>query len=170
MGEIRVAVAGVGNCCSALLQGIEYYRTNGSKLGLLHRSIGGYDISDLRIVTAFDIDASKIGKDISEAIFAEPNKAPRFVEVAKKGIEVLMGPAPDSLDKGSMSHITKADDAPVEIVETLTDAKVDILVNLISGGSDKASRVYAESCVKAGCGFLNATPSGVVNDLRLASA
>jgi myo-inositol-1-phosphate synthase len=169
LGEIRVAVAGVGNCCSALLQGIEYYRNNG-KLGLIHRSVGGYDAGDLKIVTAFDIDTGKIGRDIAEAIYAEPNKAPRFVEVRKKGVEVLMGPAPDSLDKGNMSHITKAAADPVDVAETLRNNKVDVLVNLISGGSDKASREYAEACVEAGCAFLNATPSGIVNDIMLASA
>jgi myo-inositol-1-phosphate synthase len=169
LGKIHVAVAGVGNCCSALLQGMEYYRVNGSKLGLLHDSVGGYRVRDLNVVAAFDIDKGKIGRDVSEAIFADPNKAPRFVDVGEKGVEVLMGPSPDSLDNGGMSHITRADEESVDVAGVLSRAKTDVLVNLISGGSDKSSRVYAEACLKAGCAFVNATPSSIVSDLRMAT-
>ena len=87
MGEIRVAVAGVGNCCSALLQGLEYYRANGSKIGLLNPMIGGYGIDEIRVVAAFDIDRNKIGRHLSEAIYNEPNKAPRFMELGEQGVE-----------------------------------------------------------------------------------
>ncbi|TSA51406.1 inositol-3-phosphate synthase, partial [archaeon] len=85
MGEIRVAVAGVGNCCSALLQGLEYYRANGSKLGLLNPLVGGYGVGEISVVAAFDIDRNKIGRDLSEAIYNEPNKAPRFMDVGEQG-------------------------------------------------------------------------------------
>ncbi len=170
MGEIRVAVAGVGNCCSALLQGLEYYRANGSKIGLLNPMISGYGVDEIRVVTAFDIDRNKIGRDISEAIYNEPNKAPRFMDVGVQGVEVQMGPAPDKFGPETMSKIVVADADPVDVAAALREAEADVLVNLISGGSNKASRLYAEAALEAGCGFLNATPLGVVNDLNIVSA
>ena len=169
MGEIRVALAGVGNCCSALVQGIEYYRSDG-KLGLLHPTLGGYGVGDIRFVAAFDVDQNKVGLDLSEAIFAEPNKAPRFMDVGRAGVKVQMGHAPDRVEDNSMSRIEMAKGKPVDVAETLRDTEADVLVNIISGGSDKASRLYAEAALKAGCGFLNATPSGIVNDLSLSAS
>lgn len=170
MGDIRIAIAGVGNCASSLLQGIQYYAENGNSLGLLHEKLGGYSLGDFKLVAAFDIDANKIGKDVSEAIYAKPNKAPRMVDLKKTGVQVSMGPSPDVADELTMSEIVKSSDEPVDVVKVLKKAKADILVNLISGGSDKASRLYAEAALEAGCGFLNATPSGIVNDLSIASA
>ncbi|MBN2334943.1 inositol-3-phosphate synthase [Candidatus Bathyarchaeota archaeon] len=170
MGEIRLAVAGVGNCCSALLQGLEYYSANGTRLGLINPMLGGYRVQDVRVVAAFDVDKHKVGREVSEAIFTEPNKAPKFHEVKKLGVQVQMGPAPDKFGDENMSNIELAKSEPVDVAAALTEADVDVLVNLISGGSDKASRLYAEACLDAGCGFLNATPSGVVNDLNIVSA
>lgn len=169
MGEIRIAIAGVGNCASSLLQGIQYYRENGNSLGLLHEKLGGYGIDDIKVVAAFDIDVNKIGKDVSKAIYAEPNKAPRINELERTGVKVQMGPSPDIADSLSMSEIKKADAEPVDVALVLREAKADVLVNLISGGSDKASRLYSEAALEVGCGFLNATPSGIVNDLSVAS-
>jgi len=170
LGEIRIAIAGVGNCASSLLQGIQYYRENGNSLGLLHEKLGGYGIEDIRVVAAFDIDVNKIGKDVSEAIYAEPNKAPRINELAVTGVKVQMGPSPDIAGAITMSRINRSEAEAVDVASVLKEAKVDVLVNLISGGSDKASRLYSEAAVEAGCGFLNATPSGIVNDLTVASA
>ncbi len=170
MGDIRVAVAGVGNCCSALLQGLEYYRVNGGKLGLLNPSVGGYGVGDIRIVAAFDIDRNKIGRDLSDAIHAEPNKAPSFMDVDEQGVEVQMGPAPDEFGPDTMSKIVVSDAEPVDVAEALSEAETDILLNLISGGSDKATRLYSKAVLEAGCGFLNATPLGVVNDLNIVSS
>ncbi|MBT3284464.1 inositol-3-phosphate synthase [Candidatus Bathyarchaeota archaeon] len=170
MGEIRIAIAGVGNCASSLLQGIQYYRENGNSLGLLHEKLGGYGIDDIKVVAAFDIDVDKIGKDVSKAIYAKPNKAPKINELEKTGVKVQMGPSPDIAGEITMSEIKKADEETVDITSVLKKANADVLVNLISGGSDKASRLYAEAAVKAGCGFLNATPSGIVNDLSVSSA
>ena len=169
MRDINVAVAGVGNCCSALVQGIEYYSSKETNMGLLHDKIGQYGVEDIRFVAAFNIDKKKIGKDLSSAIFSEPNKAPKYTEVNNLGVEVMMGPAPDRLQKESMTKLVKANDDPVNLTQVLENKKADILVNLISGGSDKASRLYAEACLEAGCGFINATPSGVVNNLALTS-
>jgi myo-inositol-1-phosphate synthase len=170
LGEIHVAVAGVGNCCSALLQGLEYYRVNGTKLGLLNPSVGGYGVDEIKVVAAFDIDRNKIGRDLSEAIYDEPNKAPRFMDVSKQGVEVQMGPAPDTFGPETMSKIVVADAEPVDVAAALQEAGAEILLNLISGGSDKASRLYADAALEAGCGFLNATPLGVVNDLNIVSS
>ena len=169
MGEIRVALAGVGNCCSALVQGVEYYKVNG-KLGLLHPYIGGYGVEKIKFVAAFDIDRNKLGLDLSEAIHAEPNKAPKFMDVGRIGVKVQLGPAPDRVRSNSMSHIERATGKPVDVAGVLRDTKADVMVNIISGGSDMASRLYAEEALKAGCGFINATPSGIVNDLSLSTS
>jgi len=170
LGDIRIAIAGVGNCASSLLQGIQYYKQNGNSLGLLHEKLGIYGVDDIRVVAAFDIDVNKIGKDVSEAIYAEPNKATKINEIEKTGVKVQMGPSPDIADALTMSEIKKADAEAVDVASVLKEAGADVLVNLISGGSDKASRMYSEAALEAGCGFLNATPSGIVNDLSIASA
>ena len=101
MGKIRVAIAGVGNCCSALVQGVHYYNNNVGVVGLIHEEVGGYSISDIYIVAAFDIDRRKVGRDLSEAIFSKPNKTPRMISVPVLGVAVQMGPIMDGLgDEG----------------------------------------------------------------------
>jgi myo-inositol-1-phosphate synthase len=164
MSEIRVAVAGVGNCCSSLVQGVSLYSKGGDGLGLLHAELGGYKASDIRFVEAFDIAASKVGRDLSEAIFAQPNQAPMVSEVEGLGVEVRMGPAPDSVENEALANIMRAYVEATDLVKALKDGGVDVLVNLISGGSDKASRIYANACLEAGCAFLNATPTGIASD------
>ncbi len=169
MGEIKIAIAGIGNCASSLIQGIKHYEKEENSLGLLHDVLGDYKVEDIKIVSAFDIDDNKIGRDVSEAIFAAPNKVLKKEKVKKMGVKVMMGPHPDSFGKHTMSEIKVSDEPPVDIASILTDSGAEILVNLISGGSDKASRCYAEAAAEAGCGFLNATPSGIVNDLSISS-
>ncbi len=169
MGEIKVAIAGVGNCASSLIQGLCYYRENGNHLGLLNEKVGGYGVGDIKVVAAFDIDKNKIGKDVADAILAPPNKAPDISKVENLGVKVQMGPFPDAFGEHTMSQIVKADEEPVEVASILKEKGAHVLVNLISGGADKASRLYAEAAAEAGCGFVNATPSGVVNDISVAS-
>ncbi len=164
MGEIRIAVAGTGNLCSSLVQGIQFYSKMNEPLGLLHPELGGYKSSDIRFVAAFDISKAKVGKDLSEAIFAKPNQAPKITEVPKLQVAVNMGPAPDYLEEGALSSIQRADAEPVDIAAELKNVKADILVNLVSGGSDKASILYAKAAIDSGCAFLNATPSSIVGD------
>jgi len=164
MGEIRVAVAGVGNCCSSLVQGVSFYLQGGGRLGLLHPELRGYRASDIRFVEAFDIVASKVGRDLSEAIFAQPNQAPRVSDVKRLGVEVKMGPAPDLVENDALATIVKAEAEAVDLVKALKNRRVDVMVNLISGGSDKASRRYADACLEAGCAFLNSTPTGIASD------
>ena len=130
LGEIKVAIAGVGNCASSLIQGLYYYQKEGNSLGLLHDELAGYKIGDIKIVAAFDIDENKIGKDVAEAIFASPNKAPKVVEVKNTGVKVQMGPAPDTFGELTMSEIKKANEEPVDICKTLKESGAQILLKV----------------------------------------
>ncbi|RJS87529.1 inositol-3-phosphate synthase [Candidatus Bathyarchaeota archaeon] len=163
MGRIKVAVAGVGNCCSALVQGVYYYR-EAEPIGLLHEKIGGYGVGDIEFVAAFDIDGRKVGRDLSEAIFSEVNEAPRFAEVPRLGVEVRRGPVLDGVSELTKDLIVVSDAEPVDVAEELRRSGAEILVNLISGGAEEASRFYAEEALKAGCAFINATPSSIASD------
>lgn len=167
MGEIRVAIAGAGNLCSSTVQGVHYYAKAKEPMGLLHPTLGGYKPSDIKFVAAFDISEAKVGKDLSEAIFAKPNNAPRIVDVPKLGVAVKMGPAPDLVEEGTLSSIKRAKAEPVDVAAELRKAKADILVNMVSGGSDKASALYAKAALDAGCAYINATPSSIGGDAAL---
>ena len=170
MNDVKLAIAGIGNCASSLLQGIQFYSNTNEKIGLINKNIGKYSLSDIKIVSAFDIDKKKIGKDVSKSIFVDPNKAPKIIELEEIGVVVQMGPHPDIIDRNTMTHIELANTKPVDVVETLKESRADILLNLISGGADKASRLYAEAAIEAGCGFINATPASIVNELSIVSA
>ncbi len=167
MGEIRVAVAGAGNLCSSTVQGVLFYAKAKEPLGLLHPTLGGYKPSDIKVVAAFDISEAKVGKDLSEAIFAKPNNAPKVVDVPKMGVEVKMGPAPDLTEEGALSSIKRAPVEAVDVAAELRKAKADTLINMVSGGSDKASALYAQAAIDAGCAYLNTTPSSVAGDAAL---
>jgi len=159
MGAINVAVAGVGNCCSALVQGVYYYRDSGKAVGLLHEQVSDYRASDIVFVSAFDIDSHKVGKDLSEAIFSDPNNTPKITDVPDLKVKVVDGVDCDSAGnpKGNARNI----------VEELQKSEAEILINLISGGSPLSSSFYAKAAIDAGCGFLNATPSSIANDANL---
>lgn len=164
MTKIRVAIAGVGNCCSALVQGIHVYSGSGEHVGLIHEKIGGCAVSDIELVSAFDIDRRKVGRDLSEAIFSAPNNAPRFTDLPYLGVSVHKSPVLDGVGSFTKDLIHVADDEPVDVAEELEIVGTDVLVNLISGGADGASRFYAEAALKAGCAFLNATPTAIARD------
>jgi myo-inositol-1-phosphate synthase len=164
MGKIRVVVAGVGNLCSALVQGLQYYRENKPCLGLTNEMLGSYGVDDIEIVAAFDIDDRKVGIDLSEAIFQEPNNAPRFTDVPDLGVIVDMGSALDDIEEDSMSQINRSMVDPVDLVDVLRGTGSEIFLNLISGGSDKAARLYADACLESGVGFINATPIEIAGD------
>ncbi|KYH38258.1 MAG: putative inositol 1-phosphate synthase, partial [Candidatus Bathyarchaeota archaeon B23] len=166
MGSIKVAIAGVGNCCSALVQGVYYYREK-EPVGLLHREIGGYGIKDIEFVAAFDIDGRKVGRDLSEAIFSEVNEAPKFVEVPHLGVEVRRGPVLDGVSTLTKELIPLSQEGEVDVAEELRRSGAEILVNLVSGGAEEASRFYAEAALRAGCAFLNATPATIASDPSL---
>ena len=171
MSEIRVAIAGVGNCASSLIQGVYYYRDAREKPpGLMHLDFGGYKIGDIKFVAAFDVDERKIGLDLSEAIFSKPNLVKKFADVPKLGVEVLKGPvldgvAPHMRDKiyGEGFEINDSR-KPVDVVEVLKESKADMLINFTPVGSAKASRFYAEACLKAGVAFINGIPEFIVSD------
>ena len=168
MGKIRVAVAGVGNCCSALVQGVYYYN-GGKSVGLLHDEVGSYSVKDIEFVAAFDVDKRKVGNDLSEAIFSAPNKTPRITEVPHLGVEVQMGPTLDSYveDDEGMVRVSSAE--AVDVADVLKNRDVDVLVNLISGSAEKGSKAFAVATLEAKCAFLNAAPTPIVNDPELSS-
>lgn len=164
LSKIRVAIAGIGNCCSSFVQGVQLYRNNGDPPALIHKEVGCYTVSDIEFVSAFDIDNRKVGKDLSEAIFLEPNNAPNFINVPYLDVPVLMGPVLDSVGRLTEIVVVVADNETEDVSEALKTKKVDILVNLISGGAVEASKFYADAALKAGCAFVNATPNEIASD------
>jgi myo-inositol-1-phosphate synthase len=162
MGRIKVAIAGVGNCSSALLQSILYYKNAGE--GLIHKEIGGYKAADIEIVGALDIDSRKVGKDISRAIFTDPNVAPQIVEVPDQGLDVAMGMVLDGADGVLKDLIQVSDSKPVDVASYLRQKKAEMLINLLPTGATKASAYYAKAALDAGCAFINCTPAKIVKD------
>jgi len=162
MGRIKVAVAGVGNCSSALLQSILYYKKGEG--GLIHEEIGGYKAADIEIVGALDIDSRKVGQDISRAIFADPNVAPQVMEVPKQGVTVAMGKVLDGTD-GVLKELIQVSGAkPVEAASYLKEKRAEMLINLLPTGATKASEYYAKAALDAGCAFVNCTPAKIATD------
>ncbi|HDN82983.1 MAG TPA: inositol-3-phosphate synthase [Candidatus Altiarchaeales archaeon] len=169
MAKIRVAIAGVGNCASALIQGCYYYQDvdeNSDHVpGLMHNVLGGYKISDIEFVAAFDVDKRKVGKDLSEAIFTEPNCAMKFCDVPELGVEVKKGPILDGIASTTKDSFLVDDKQEVcDVASVLKESKADILINYLPVGSEKATRFYAEACLKAGVGFINAIPVFIASD------
>lgn len=161
MGKIRVAVIGVGNCASSLIQGVHYYRNAPEDEfvpGLMHVNLGGYHIGDLEFSAAFDIDINKVGKDLGEAIYAPPNNTFRFADVPKLGVNVDRGMTLDGLGFYLSKKITKAPGPTSDIVGILKDTKTDVVVSYLPVGSEDATRWYVEQILTAGCGFVNCIP------------
>ncbi len=161
MGNINVAVIGVGNCVSSLVQGVHYYqKANASQFvpGLMHVNLGGYHISDINFVAAFDIDKQKVGKDLAEAIFTPPNNTYKFTEVPLTGVKVQRGMTHDGLGKYLSEKIEKAPGPTSDIVKILKETKTDIVLNYLPVGSEEATKWYVEQVLAAGCGFINCIP------------
>jgi len=164
--KIRLAIAGMGNCASSLMQGIEYYKHTDEKecIGLMHYDICGYRAGDIDVVAAFDIDERKVGQDVSQAIFAQPNCTKVFYpDVPKKGVEVKMGPILDGIAPHMMNYpedkrFVAADAEPCNVVRELENSGADVLVNYMPVGSEQATRFYAQSALDAGVGFVNCMP------------
>src|SRR5437660_2724340 len=159
--KVRVAVIGAGNCASSLVQGVQYYREaqpDDFVPGLMHVDLGGYHIRDIEFSAAFDIDANKVGKDISEAIFAAPNNTYRFAEVPKLGAKVYRGMTHDGLGKYLSQIIKKAPGQTNDIVKILNDTGTDVVVNYLPVGSETATKWYVEQILRAGVGFVNCIP------------
>ncbi|NWG08699.1 MAG: L-myo-inositol-1-phosphate synthase [Nitrososphaerales archaeon] len=163
-GRIRIALIGVGNSACSLVQGIGYYGEDDSRMGLWHKSVGGYRVSDVKVVEAFDIDGRKVGLDLSEAIFSKPNVARRHFDVDTIGVKVKRGFLYDELSHHLRGSFDIRDEDPSEMVSALRSSRADILVNLISSGLDRTSKAYAEIAIKSGCCFVNATPSLIASD------
>ena len=159
--KVRVGIVGVGNCASSLVQGLSYYReANGNEPvpGLMNVELGGYHVSDVEISSAFDVNASKVGRDVSEAIFAKPNNTQRFALVPQSGIRVHRGPTLDGLGKYLRDEIDEADEPEADVAEVLRESRTDVLVSYLPVGSQRATEFYAEKALEAGCAFVNCIP------------
>jgi myo-inositol-1-phosphate synthase len=167
MSKIRVAIAGVGNCASSLIQGVEYYRdaeAGETVPGLMHVVLGGYHVGDLDFVAAFDVDATKVGTDLGKAIFSGQNNTIRFASVGDLGVSVQRGPTLDGLGKYYRETIEESLAEPVDVVAALKDSGAEVLVSYLPVGSEQAQRFYAEACLQAGVGFVNAIPVFIASD------
>jgi myo-inositol-1-phosphate synthase len=168
MSDVKVAIAGVGNCASSLVQGVEYYKDANEKdfvPGLMHVNFGGYHIGDVKFVAAFDVNADKVGRDLAEAIFTKPNCTAKFAEVPDLGVEVQMAPVMDGLGK-YLKDVVPVDTAlpPVDVAEVLEDSGADVLINYLPVGSAEATRYYAQAALDAGCAFVNCIPEFIASD------
>jgi myo-inositol-1-phosphate synthase len=167
MSKVRLAIVGVGNCASALVQGLEYYKdaeTEDAVPGLMHVDLGGYHIRDIEVVAAFDVDAKKVGNDVAEAILSEPNNTIRFAEVPHLGISVQRGPTLDSLGRYYRETIDESDAPPVDVAQALRDVEADVLVSYLPVGSEEAAKHYAQAAIDAGVAFVNCLPVFIASD------
>ena len=158
---IRVAIIGVGNCASSLVQGVHYYRNTKAQdkiPGLMHVELGGYHLRDVEFVAAFDVDRNKVGKDLADAIYAEPNNTYRFADVPKTGVKVSRGMTHDGIGKYLAAVVKKADGPTDDIVAILKERKVDVVVSYLPVGSEEATKWYVEQILDAGCAFINCVP------------
>jgi myo-inositol-1-phosphate synthase len=161
LGKINVAIIGVGNCASSLVQGVHYYRTaedNQSIPGLMHVNLGGYHVSDINFVAAFDIDANKVRKDLSEAIFTLPNNTYKFCDVPRLKVPVHRGMTHDGLGKYLSQIIQKAPGSTDDIVKILKDTETHVVLNYLPVGAEEATKWYVEQVLTAGCAFVNCIP------------
>src|SRR5947208_3848381 len=159
--EVRVAIVGVGNCASSFIQGVEYYKdANPSDFvpGLMHVDLGGYHVGDITFSAAFDIDADKVGKDLSQAIWSGQNNTIKFAEVPNLGVNVYRGMTHDGLGKYLKEKIQKAPGETDDIVGILQETKTDVVVSYLPVGSEQATKWYVEQVLEAGCGFVNYMP------------
>ena len=167
MGNIRVAIVGVGNCASSLVQGVHYYRDAdpaSTVPGLMHVKFGEYHVNDVQFVAAFDVDDKKVGKDLAEAIISSENNTITFADVPTTGITVQRGHTLDGLGKYYRQTIDESGADPVDVVQALKDAEVDVLVSYLPVGSEQADKFYAQCAIDAGVGFVNALPVFIASD------
>jgi len=169
MSDINIAIVGVGNCTSSLIQGLTFYtdvdENSDFVPGILHNVIGGYKIRDIKCVAAFDVNITKVGKDLSEAIFASPNCAKKFCDVPQLGVIVCKGPVLDGLGNNLNEIITTdSDQIDVDVARILKETKAEILINYLPTGSKKATEYYANQALIAGCAFINAIPEFIASN------
>lgn len=167
MSKIKVAIAGIGNCASSLVQGIEYYRNADpaeTVPGLMHVELGGYHVGDVEFVAAFDVDAAKVGLDLGKAIFSGQNNTIRFASVGELGVTVQRGPTFDGLGKYYRETIEESPLEAVDVAEALRDSKADVLIAYLPVGSEVAQKHYAQACIDAKVAFVNAIPVFIASD------
>jgi myo-inositol-1-phosphate synthase len=167
LAKVKVALVGVGNCASAFIQGIQYYQKFTKPedcVGLRNPVLAGLVPKDIEVVAAFDIDDRKVGKDLSEAIFAQPNDAPKVAHVPLTGVKVSKGPVLDGVGKSTKSLISVSKAADANVAKVLKDAKSEIIINLLPSGAAKATEYYAEQALAAKYAFVNATPNFIASD------
>jgi myo-inositol-1-phosphate synthase len=168
MSKVRIAIVGVGNCASALVQGLHFYRhadPADTVPGLMHVALGPYHVSNVEVVAAFDVDGKKVGKDVAEAIFTEPNNTIRFADdVPPTGVVVQRGPTLDGLGWFYREQIQESDQAPVDVAAALREAGAEVVVSYLPVGSEEATRHYAQAAIDAGCGFVNCIPVFIASD------
>ena len=167
MGSVRVAIVGVGNCATSLIQGVEYYKDadpSGVVPGLMHVKFGEYHVSDIDFVAAFDVDAKKVGFDLAEATQASENNTIRICDVPPTGVMVQRGPTLDGLGKYYLETIEESDAEPVDVVQVLKDTRADVLVSYLPVGSETADKFYAQCAIDAGVAFVNALPVFIASD------
>src|SRR5215471_7309225 len=165
--EVRVAIVGVGNCASSLVQGVQYYQDADETTtvpGLMHVRFGPYHVRDVKFVAAFDVDAKKVGFDLSEAIFASENNTIKIADVPPTNVTVQRGPTLDGIGKYYADTIEVSDAEAVDVVAALREAKVDVLVSYLPVGSDEADKFYAQCAIDAGVAFVNALPVFIASD------
>ncbi len=167
MGKIRVALVGVGNCASSLVQGVAFYRdaaADQSVPGLMHVALGGYHVGDVTFCAAFDVAVGKVGLDLAEAIGAEPNNTTRFAEVPHSGVIVQRGPTLDGIGRYVRDVVEESDAAAVDVAAALRRAEANVLVSYLPVGAEAATRWYAEQALAAGCAFVNCIPVFIASD------
>jgi myo-inositol-1-phosphate synthase len=165
--EIRVAIVGVGNCASSLVQGVHYYADADPSErvpGLMHVQFGPYHVRDVKFVAAFDVDAKKVSQDLAEAIVVSENNTIKFCDVPPLGVTVSRGPTYDGLGEYYREIVSESDEPPVDVVQVLKNAKVDVLVSYLPVGSEQADRFYAQAALDAGVAFVNALPVFIASD------
>jgi myo-inositol-1-phosphate synthase len=165
--EVRVAIVGVGNCASSLVQGVQYYQNadeTATVPGLMHVRLGPYHVRDAKFVAAFDVDAKKVGFDLSEAIFASENNTIKIADVPPTNVVVQRGPTLDGIGKYYADTIEMSDTEPADVVKVLKDNEVDVLVSYLPVGSEEADKFYAQCAIDAGVAFVNALPVFIASD------
>lgn len=169
LNGIKVAIVGVGNCASALVQGVEFYKdakTDGDIVGLTHPDFAGYHVKDIQFVAAFDVADTKVGFELAEAIYATPNNVMRFAEVPKTGVKVMKGQVLDGVDEMLKALVKVTPEKEADVAKVLKDSGAEILINLIPGSAEQATKFYAEAALEAGCAYINGTPIPIASDLE----
>jgi len=167
MSKVKVAIAGLGNCASSLMQGVSYYAdadVDTQVPGLMNIDLGGYHVGDVEFVAGFDVDAGKVGQDLAKAIAATPNNTVKFADVAETGISVLRGPTHDGLGRYYREVVEESAADPVDVVAALRESEANVLVSYLPVGSEAATKSYAEAALQAGVGFINCIPVFIASD------